>query len=354
MVVGIMLVATCIVGAVWAARASGEMHARASASKLQAGVALNVSQQAYWKSRIQESGGAEAYKEFSGLISDMAVMQQHNLAHNFGSVLYEAEGFTGYKACDDLFSWGCAHEIISRSIEENGFAVVASLGALCSSYEEMVATGCYHGIGHGLVGWFGYSSKNLLESLTACDTYLPDSYATPLGGCYSGVFMEYALRTLTGLDTEGYRPASEGSFQELCFSLPEKYRVGCAFQAYQWWVTLSIDRSLERMAFIGEECRSFGRQDMIDACYMGVGDHLPVTPDRSPERIAALCSALSPEMGGRLLCQGFAAFITEFLSREGGELACTGLEGSDLEYCAKYADGKANWLHVEPLPEEYR
>ena len=166
--------------------------------------------------------------------------------------------------------------------------------------------------------------------------------------------MEYNLRTLTGLGVAAYRPKSEGDYHDLCYALPDKYQLACAFGAYTWWLTFSTDTPLNRIARIGDECRAFRTTQMRDACYMGVGDHYPVAPGRATKDIRTLCENLSTEVGGQLLCKGFAAAISLQLNGTKAEGICDDLQGTALTFCKKYADGEANWLHVEPVPVEYR
>ncbi len=337
-----------------AVRATPPAHTASDGGSAAGELAWDTAEQDLWAARIQELGASKAYEAFAASIAGLNPSDQHLLAHQFGGILHAEEGSKGIVACDGRFSWGCVHEVIARSIGEQGFGVIAEFGEHCRTLDPIGANSCFHSIGHGIVGWYGYSKEHLKKSLASCDAYFPDSSANPFGGCYSGVFMEFNLRTLTGEGAAAYRPASDGDYHELCYSLPEQYQRTCAFDSYQWWLTLSIDRSIEAVSRIGKECRAYRTAAMVDACYRGVGDHWPITAVRSAADIRERCEVLAPDMHGQLWCKAYAAAISTQLNGSGGEAVCERLVGAPQAFCMQYATGAANRMREAPLPKEYQ
>lgn len=309
----------------------------------------------YWKERIQAVGASAAYDEFAESVVDAAPTAQHSAAHYFGAALYAALGLEGLSVCDDRYVWGCFHELIGRVISERGPSVVKDLTAQCDSFAGFHRNECLHGFGHALQAWFGYEHADLVQALEACDEYVPGSGDDLMNGCYTGVFMEFDMRTMTGLGPEGYRWSEPEEVYVLCASVPSKFRPTCAASAVQSWIISASDPVFTPELFgnFGALCRGFGDRELVDDCYLGLGSHLPIT-DRPADEIISLCSAISDNDRDRLLCRGSSAANSR-ITREGPSLEiCEGLADSALGYCRAYATGEADYTQPTPLPEEYR
>ncbi len=308
----------------------------------------------YWKNIIMETGSVAAYQTFGALVVDEPVERQHTLVHFFSAALYEVEGYSGIRVCDNQFLGGCSHEIISRSILEGGIGSVKEFKKNCDNLSDpFFAEACRHSLGHGLTAWFGYEEKNLAEALRACKAYVL-AEANPFGGCYSGVFMEFLLRNLVASEIEAYRRAPEKEYYALCDSLPAEFHKACAFQAFQSWVVSAKGETLEDFKHFGELCRGFKTREFVDYCYMGIGDHLPINQEMPATTIISRCKAISSDARDQLLCRAFAALTTfsKKIDTSVTKELCVGLLGPSLEYCNAYATGIADYDHFLNLPEE--
>ena len=141
----------------------------------------------YWRSRIEQVGQVDAYGELLVAAKDISISQAHVLAHSFGEALFLEESISGISTCDDQLIWGCYHQFVGTALTEFGTSIVKDLDERCPADSSF---SCRHGIGHGLVGFYGYDFEALKESLSFC-TLLD---AGPRNGCFDGVFMEYNLR----------------------------------------------------------------------------------------------------------------------------------------------------------------
>lgn len=306
--------------------------------------------ESHWASRIGAVGPRHAYEEFAQAVSDLDRGKQHTSAHVFGAALYEVEGISGLSVCDTRFSYGCFHEFLGRAIAEHGLASVSELNDGCISALAESPLSCQHGIGHGVMAYFGYREEDLLRALGVCED-LP--YNDPIGGCYGGVFMEYNFRTMLG--TEGRIREFEGDVHEPCNRLRDLYKPPCAYWQPQWWQQMIFSGSADAEVYerMGEYCRDMGELGgLLRSCMEGLGTITSQVSGYDPEKAALLCdSAASGDPRLRLFCTALAAnsFGIE-VGKEAAERACARLEGEEGQYCLAYAHNEANILNILPEP----
>ncbi len=347
------LVCWCAVALALAFVAVGMPRFSALPTSMQIGLqSSGEEQKAYWKSRIGAVGSTRAYQEFGESAATQQPAHVHTAAHYFGAALYSLEGPTSVVVCGDKFLWGCFHEVVGETLAEHGLPIIGKLKEQC----QMLATpfetdGCRHSLGHGLLAHLGYNEEALAEALEACKTYVPNPSPNPLGGCYSGVFMEFNLRTMA--DADSLKPFPLDYYHGLCKRLDEAFRPTCAAQAIQSWIVAEPSFTKTSFAAFGELCRGFA-VGLVDYCFWGLGNHLPASKDMSTTEVIAYCKTTATTAREELLCRGSATTITRTLGGGEEEGICTGLSGAAYNYCDAYATGKADYEHILPLPAEYR
>ncbi len=304
----------------------------------------------YWRANIQSVGAARAYEELARDVARLDPSDQHGAAHAFGGALYMEEGIGGFTTCDIRFSYGCFHEFIGRSIIDRGIDVVGTLDRLCGGD----TAGCQHGIGHGVLAYLGYGTKDLTQAIRICASLTDDN---ALQGCDAGVYMEYNLQTMTqgGSATTAVRMPDSGGMYAPCDTLAHvAQRVCYQWQPQWWWVyfteALHSDHAaaLSRTAALCEKVADRGSRE---ACVAGTGLMAPVAGNYDPHRSAALCDASFGDVNEQLICKGYAANV--YNSTQSSAVAlrvCDGLIGERSLYCRSYAEGTANIANPRALP----
>jgi hypothetical protein len=115
--------------------------------------------------------------------------QSHLVQHVAGEYAYRTLGIEGIAACTPYFLFACYHSFFIEVMSAEGLTRVPELFSRC---KEGTSTGgpiqCAHGIGHGLVAWYGY--KDMDRALEACDALGAEDPSFPTYNCLDGVFME--------------------------------------------------------------------------------------------------------------------------------------------------------------------
>lgn len=251
---------------------------------------------------ISKRGPAAAYaslkKRFAG-INDFEI--GHTAAHIFGGSLYERLGADGIVYCDDWFNFGCYHQFFGAMSAKEGLDALPRIDALCSAADDATMA-CFHGVGHGLVGFLGYDETALREALSRCDSL---SFRHP-DGCYGGAFMEYNLRFLQhGPDIFNgeYRKIENGDIHAPCALVPEHVRSSCYF-AQAGWLTLYLSHQK-----IFGFCGALQRVEDRSACIAGLGKIIPWYKPEEIRRTIAAC-IIAPDVEARELCLRHAAHTT--------------------------------------------
>jgi hypothetical protein len=211
---------------------------------------------AHWEGRVKTLGSAGAWTELKQTYAKAGPGVQHTLAHLFGSILFEKNGLEGIAVCDAAFAYGCYHSFFGGALAAHGLDIVPSLVRDCHG-----SLGCEHGIGHGLMEFFG--PGHFLEALEACP---PET--NPFRGCAAGVFMEYNVpMALDGdLSAPGPRRFDPAKPYDPCPQVPERFRAACYHELPAWWrQTYGLDEKVFR-EFCGEISLSSERE----ACLFGI------------------------------------------------------------------------------------
>jgi hypothetical protein len=294
----------------------------------------------YWGAQIRRAGGEEAYEDFKQSVEGDDLDSQHSAAHIFGGALYKEEGIAGFAVCDNNFSYGCAHEFLGRAIAEHGIQSVGAFNQNCfDTFGEDGGLTCQHGIGHGVLSFYGYTFENLRQALAVCRD-LP--YADPIGGCHGGVFMEYNVRTVLGDEAEPRDLNSKDPY-EPCNELDEDYKRPCIYWQPQWWkqTDMLADTSKTHMfTKMGEWCSGLlGNAILTRTCYEGIGNIVMKESGFDPKSAAVLCDAASKQnTPGNVFCRAVAAnHFKKNIDIEAGYAVCDALKDTHLKYCRAYA-----------------
>ena len=293
-------------------------------------------EKAHWEDRIREIGGPAAYKEFSASMQKIDLQRAHDHAHAFGEALYEVEGMKGVSVCDLQFNLGCIHTFFGRAVADLGIPKLADINTSCSDAPMPKSLFCHHGIGHGLMAYFGYSEADLKQVLSLCDG-LPND---PLKGCDIGAFMEYSQQSMLGSSAQ-IRTVTGGDWNLPCDAVDARDQQVCYFYQPQWWsVVLEFEHVTGVDAFkkMGALCEALPSKDLAIRCFEGLGHMTPfnITVDESV--VTSLCNATSENKDYALDCRYYAAstFFLEGLPDKAKDM-CTGLQGDPADLCMRFA-----------------
>lgn len=203
--------------------------------------------------------------------------------------------------------------------------MVKELDQACIAKWGEKGLGCPHGIGHGVIGALG--DDKLIESLEVCETL---NWKAPIGGCTSGVFMEFNFHTMQSVDGVENRRFDPAEPHYPCDAIPPRFGQACYFEQPQWWVR-SLGGDYREP---GRLCADVESQPDREACFRGLGN--TVGPDSSydAEKSIAGCSQM-PDEEGMLLCREGAswAFFAEPTAKDRAGDVCEGLSPEKKKRC---------------------
>lgn len=320
----VALCAICIALSAWYVIAGASSHNRRGDPGPERAVAATL---------LNAQEPTEAYASFVRATSIRSSQAQHLAAHAFGEELFAREGVDGLFACGSDFGFGCYHGFMSAFIAEHGVEALARLDDACAAAYGPLALGCFHGIGHGLVSFYGYDESALRLALSQCALM---SWKGRYGGCADGAFMEFNLRTMQE-DTGGAnREFSYETRYAPCRGVEERMRVSCYFNLPEWWRQAFIAQP-DALDTLGEYCARVEDMEEKTACFRGIGYAQAVPMDFQPERLAAACDRLSTlSLDSRLWCREGAAWALYGTGQsQGAKILCmVGLADAEERRCA--------------------
>lgn len=291
-----LAIAAFIIAALYAA---AFLYPRSQPAILEPGAAVNVSgvpnivrERMLWQERIQIAGAASAYEEFKRIYGTLEFGRRHTMAHLWGEVLFTASGLNGVVVCDSAFEFGCYHGFFTAAVGANGIGILPELDRACRS--EAMPSACQHGIGHGILEYFGHDKlETALESCAAVPQL------EPVAGCTAGVFMEYNLpiTIVPGVDASmKFRPVNDENPYTPCPDLPREFRQSCYHELVQLW-----DRYYDYQK-IGKLCAELENGAERDACFQGAGNI--AVPSSQYDVAAAIGKCLEmPGDDGQAICR---------------------------------------------------
>jgi len=296
---------------------------------------------AFWIERIEKIGAINTYEEFKAANNKFSINIQHTNAHVFGEALFIGAGLNGVFACDTSFSFGCYHEFLGQAIQAHGIEIAYELNDVCAnSLDNRVATlACQHGVGHGVLSYFGYTTDSLNNSLDIC-TNLPHNDS--IGGCYGGVFMEYNMHTMLAEGGVGGRQLMEKEGLHFpCNIVNGGLAHVCYYWQPQWWLSVLYGNSEEKFKLMGEYCNNLDTELLVTTCLDGIGNIAPQSAGYSPEKTISLCKLATVNKQQELHCRATAADVFNVIPNVSNLASdvCEGLEPEDKNICLKYNNG---------------
>ena len=230
----------------------------------------------FWTEAIEVLGGKKAYELFGEKYSKLGIKEQHDKAHVFGEALFEVEDVPGIVVCDQNYAYGCYHSFFGWALAENGLDIIHELDEACIEAYGAKGLGCQHGIGHGVLVELGHDK--LIDSLEECKRL---DWQGPIGGCTSGVLMEYNFRTI---DQGNIRDLDNEDEFFPCTAVPGKFKEACYFEQPAWWVA----RHEKDYKLVGGLCHRVEEELSKQACFRGLGNAIAGVNEYSfPDMIRA-------------------------------------------------------------------
>lgn len=309
---------------------------------------------AFWSNRIRTTNPQEAYGEMASSVASLSLKNQHFEAHTFGEALFDTKTSPSSLACDLRFGQGCFHQYFGDYVHEFGLAQgLDTFAASCTSIEKISdRRTCEHGIGHGLLGYAGYTVDGLKQALTLCRERVHSTDYTL--GCAGGVFMEYNLRTLLLGDAEENprRVLTTESTYTPCLGLSDTDTASCMFWQPVWWflelrTNASIDDAIRTM---GAYCDRSDSAISKRACFRGLGYSLPLY-SQDAATVERWCASVSANASDRLACWSYARpQVTPNEKNAEAQTLCAGVTGPDESACEKGAGTSAAFNgNIDPL-----
>lgn len=161
-----------------------------------------------FKKLAEEKGAVYAFDVLKHATMPEGI-QVHLLGHEIGEVLYKEMGPNAIASCTSDFGNACSHAVAIGTISEYGTGAWPLIQKACAQLPGIGAYNiCYHGVGHGVFAFYGYSLPDTIEICkrfgTKADNYR--EYRECLGG---------AIMELIGggeHDTDKWRAAREKYF----------------------------------------------------------------------------------------------------------------------------------------------
>lgn len=253
---------------------------------------------AFIESLFATADAPQAYASLKERIAEQGEslpVHPHLYAHLFGESLYAHLGAAGFSVCDDALSFGCYHGFSLAAFETEGLNVLPELIDACRRAEGNLPGPCEHGLGHGLF----LLSGDLHKALELCD--YPG--APQIGGCRTGVFMEYNFPTSPDHTRIGTREMGSGSPHEPCLMVAPEHRPSCYVNQPQWWEKI-FHYDYEKLGTLCEEAEYFSQR----ACFEGVGIRAAVHSEYDADKTVLLCGNMRSQEG-RASCIRAATWI---------------------------------------------
>ncbi len=276
-----------------------------------------------WRKILKKTDTRLFYEELKNAYQNN--YNQHVVGHIFGDLVYEKDGVKGIEICDTALYWGCYHAITSSAIADKGLQAIHDLDKICKQKTSVSAI-CAHGIGHGLVDYFGPS--HLLTALESCELIEGDE------SCFTGVFMQYNFPTDSekeGLDVQ-VRPFIAGQEYSPCGDFPEKYDQSCYAELPRWWDRV-FSSDFQKM---GLYCSSIKDKKRSDSCFAGIGGMVSLLADPSLEKTLSTCQKL-PNSFGQNTCLVFASlgFASDMYNQDKALPVCLTASPEYQDQCIK-------------------
>ncbi len=282
--------------------------------------------------QLKQSGPKKVYSSIKEAYSLELPSRQHDIAHLFGKLLYLNAGINGIGVCDNNFAFGCYHGFFIEAILDKGTGIVNDLDKACIDTFGELGLGCQHGIGHGIMEYYGPLKLN--RALELCSRL---NWQKPLLGCAGGVFMEYNLPLndtgKPGLGTP--RAFSQSNPYGSCYVVAERFQQECFYNLGLWWNRV-LNKDYANMLVL---CGKIEDVLFKERCLMGVGNAAATTSSLNIDKTKALCDQISTP-ANQTLCRAGAAwvFYGDQKTKNQAKLLCDDLQAAKKNTCQKYTN----------------
>lgn len=287
-------------------------------------------EQSIWSSYIEKEGPKEAYSRLKEKYKNDDLDTQHIMGHLFGEILYSKKIKESLSICDKYFGYGCYHGFTVRFIVENGLNSIKEMDALCRKIEGLADGQCQHGIGHGLVEYFGaYTPEKMQKTIETCDE-LTNSKGI-YSECIIGAFMAY--RETLSLDGDEFKVSFRGfdpqSPYSPCIESPARAR-GMCYAGLGLWLDIVFKQNYEKA---GKYCYGVPIKEDRDLCYFGVGLFAATRSEYNVESTIEKCEQM-PKNGKTMCFIGAYRSGKAFTEREVEYMAiCEHLKYKEKKIC---------------------
>lgn len=279
---------------------------------------------------INDRGEKETYTLLKSEFYESSEKDAHRAFHIFGETLFDKSGTDGVAICDSSFGFGCFHGFFSSALANTGVGVLPEADRMCITSFGEGALGCQHGIGHGVLEYFG--SSRLDEALKACSML---TWKGKYMGCVDGVFMEYNFPT--SINNQGESDTTRRVYDSSkpfkpCNDVDGKFRRACFYNLPSFWAKI-VKNKIE----IGNLCKDIVDPAGFESCFLGLGKSIAEDNDYNIDKSLSDCNVFAKNAA--LLCRagvGWTIFASGFKTSWDINEACANLIGSELEYCRKY------------------
>lgn len=258
---------------------------------------LDYNQLKKFKYQIDSRDPKVVYQEVKNNIKNLSFTTKHDIIHLFGKALYQTKGATGVSICDDSFAFGCFHGLFIEAMTKEGIAIMTKLDKICQETGENNYDLCQHGIGHGLVEYFG--REKLPQALEQCKLIQQNL----LLGCSSGVFMDYFYPSEFGQSKSSSLKVDPDNPFKVCKFLDPEFINSCIFELPGLWRKTEPD--ISKLA-----TRCFSLPDTVNQmyCFRGLGYATGDTRQPNPKLSLYMCNMISSEKE-RLYCLSGASWF---------------------------------------------
>ena len=231
-----------------------------------------------------------AYAQFLREGNTISGEEAHVIAHIVGGFLYDLRGLDGLALCTGDFNYGCYHGFAARVVAVNG---VAGLKDLTDACKQLSTLDCEHGIGHGLVVFFGDGELN--HALSACSAF---EHRT--GGCEDGVFMELFLNSMRRGEDRGGFVFSEADPDMPCATVtdPQNHTVCHYWLPVMWRSRVRTEPAPIQFAYVGRLCERIDDTSLRASCFSGAGMQVALAAEYDEAVVHALCAVMPADGNG--------------------------------------------------------
>jgi len=258
-------------------------------------------------------------------------LQAHDLAHVIGYLAYGQEKERGFSVCDQSFSFGCYHGLLSLLLADEGLKGITKAQRGCSAIPTLGGVNsCMHGIGHGILVWGGY---DISKALADCDILTQEESVY----CYDGVFMENITGLMSPNDQHWRKLAIElnDDLHWPCSVVDEKYKQACYYQQTSAFLILFNND----IAKVEEACMRAEREELVEYCIRGIGVRVGQFANGVAEQAISLCRILEYTKNEQLcLSHSAQEFTFQGQSQQKVDVICSSLPPDLRTLCEQETD----------------